>query len=254
MKRSIAIAGNMGSGKSTLVEFLHRTYGVAPFYEPNDENPYLVDFYKRHNFDSEYIYRNCPYKVADIGIVAILHRATKDLIELCRIASHLDPVETLQAELDRTASAIDALWSDDRRCFLSRDLVSGNMLDEITTATILPLFGDLGSDEQSAAMMTLLSEWLAETSFGLSSTHPSSARYEPQRYWRGPVWPHMNWIIARSAADHGKPAIAEKLRQNTIRCVQSAGFWEYFDADTGAGCGGDNFSWTAAVALYWLAS
>ncbi len=46
MKRSIAIAGNMGSGKSTLVDFLHRTYGVAPFYEPNDENPYLADFYK----------------------------------------------------------------------------------------------------------------------------------------------------------------------------------------------------------------
>ncbi len=46
MKRSIAIAGNMGSGKSTLVEFLSRTYGVTPFYEPNDENPYLKDFYK----------------------------------------------------------------------------------------------------------------------------------------------------------------------------------------------------------------
>ncbi len=46
MKRSIAIAGNMGSGKSTLVDFLVRTYGVVPFYEPNDENPYLADFYK----------------------------------------------------------------------------------------------------------------------------------------------------------------------------------------------------------------
>ena len=46
MKRSIAIAGNMGSGKSTLVDFLCRTYGVTPFYEPNDENPYLADFYR----------------------------------------------------------------------------------------------------------------------------------------------------------------------------------------------------------------
>jgi len=36
----------MGAGKSTLVDFLHRTYGVAPFYEPNDDNPYLADFYK----------------------------------------------------------------------------------------------------------------------------------------------------------------------------------------------------------------
>ncbi len=46
MKRSIAIAGNMGSGKSTLVEFLSKTYDVVPFYEPNDDNPYLADFYK----------------------------------------------------------------------------------------------------------------------------------------------------------------------------------------------------------------
>ena len=45
-KRTIAIAGNMGTGKSTLVDFLARTYGVMPFYEPNDENPYLADFYK----------------------------------------------------------------------------------------------------------------------------------------------------------------------------------------------------------------
>lgn len=36
----------MGSGKSTLVDFLARTYDVQPFYEPNDENPYLPDFYK----------------------------------------------------------------------------------------------------------------------------------------------------------------------------------------------------------------
>ena len=46
MRRSIAIAGNIGTGKSTLVEFLARTYDIQPFYEPNDDNPYLPDFYK----------------------------------------------------------------------------------------------------------------------------------------------------------------------------------------------------------------
>ena len=44
--KTIAIAGNIGSGKSSLVEFLTRTYGIEPFYEPNDENPYLPDFYE----------------------------------------------------------------------------------------------------------------------------------------------------------------------------------------------------------------
>jgi deoxyadenosine/deoxycytidine kinase len=47
--KTIAIAGNIGTGKSSLVEFLTRTYGIEPFYEPNDENPYLPDFYQDKN-------------------------------------------------------------------------------------------------------------------------------------------------------------------------------------------------------------
>lgn len=47
--KTIAIAGNIGTGKSSLVEFLTRTYGIQPFYEPNDENPYLPDFYQDMN-------------------------------------------------------------------------------------------------------------------------------------------------------------------------------------------------------------
>lgn len=55
-KKFIAVAGNMGSGKSTLVEFLHREFGFKPFYEPNVNNPYLKDFYadmKRWAFHSQ---------------------------------------------------------------------------------------------------------------------------------------------------------------------------------------------------------
>ena len=46
LKRSIAVAGNIGAGKSTMVEFLSRTYRIEPFYEPNEDNPYLPDFYQ----------------------------------------------------------------------------------------------------------------------------------------------------------------------------------------------------------------
>lgn len=42
----IAIAGNMGAGKSSLVDFLCKKLGHTPFFEPNDLNPYLDDFYK----------------------------------------------------------------------------------------------------------------------------------------------------------------------------------------------------------------
>jgi deoxyadenosine/deoxycytidine kinase len=43
--RCIAISGNIGTGKSTLVEFLTKHFSIEPLYEPNDENPYLKDFY-----------------------------------------------------------------------------------------------------------------------------------------------------------------------------------------------------------------
>ena len=45
-KRFIAIAGNIGAGKTELTRFLCRRYGIKPFYEPNEHNPYLADFYK----------------------------------------------------------------------------------------------------------------------------------------------------------------------------------------------------------------
>jgi len=45
-KRFIAVAGNIGVGKSTLVELLSKRLGWAPFFEPEGENPYLSDFYK----------------------------------------------------------------------------------------------------------------------------------------------------------------------------------------------------------------
>ena len=46
MKKFIAVAGNIGVGKSTLVEMLCVRLGWEPFYEPVTENPYLEDFYK----------------------------------------------------------------------------------------------------------------------------------------------------------------------------------------------------------------
>ena len=45
MRKFIAIAGNIGVGKSTLVSKLCERLESRPFYEPVSENPYLADFY-----------------------------------------------------------------------------------------------------------------------------------------------------------------------------------------------------------------
>ena len=46
MKKYIAVAGNIGVGKSTLVTMLSNQLDWQPFYEPVAENPYLADFYR----------------------------------------------------------------------------------------------------------------------------------------------------------------------------------------------------------------
>lgn len=54
--RFIAIAGNIGVGKSTLTAMLSDHFGWQPFFEANAENPYLEDFYvdmKRWSFHSQ---------------------------------------------------------------------------------------------------------------------------------------------------------------------------------------------------------
>lgn len=55
-KRFIAIAGNIGVGKSALTELLSQKLGWEPFYEAVAENPYLADFYQdmtRYAFHSQ---------------------------------------------------------------------------------------------------------------------------------------------------------------------------------------------------------
>ncbi len=46
MKKYVVLAGNIGVGKTTLVELMCKQLGWRPYFEPVTENPYLVDFYK----------------------------------------------------------------------------------------------------------------------------------------------------------------------------------------------------------------
>ena len=46
MKKFIAVAGNMGVGKSSLTELLSEYLCWEPFFEAVNDNPYLADFYK----------------------------------------------------------------------------------------------------------------------------------------------------------------------------------------------------------------
>ena len=61
----IAIAGNIGSGKTTLTRMLAKRYGWTPRFEPVDNNPYLADFYEdmaRWSFNLQIYFLNKRFK------------------------------------------------------------------------------------------------------------------------------------------------------------------------------------------------
>ncbi len=61
----IAIAGNIGSGKTTLTKLLAHRYGWKPRFEPVDNNPYLADFYAdmaRWSFNLQIYFLNKRFK------------------------------------------------------------------------------------------------------------------------------------------------------------------------------------------------
>jgi deoxyadenosine/deoxycytidine kinase len=61
----IAIAGNIGSGKTTLTKMLAKRYGWTPRFEPVDNNPYLDDFYhdmSRWSFNLQVYFLNKRFK------------------------------------------------------------------------------------------------------------------------------------------------------------------------------------------------
>ena len=61
----VAIAGNIGSGKTTLTKMLAAHYGWTPRFEPVDFNPYLADYYEdmeRWSFNLQIYFLNKRFK------------------------------------------------------------------------------------------------------------------------------------------------------------------------------------------------
>ena len=111
--------------------------------------------------------------------------------------------------------------------------------------------------EQAAAIM----DEAASERFGLPASTgvpvPSYDRtaddFDGNRYWRGPTWININWLLRRGMQVHGYEREADELRSAMLRLVGHNGHYEYFHPVTGEGIGAPEFSWTAALSLDLLA-
>jgi hypothetical protein len=228
----------------------HVDSSMRPTQEFYDRVVYLMDFNREVGFDPIRIAKESPYRVNDICIISILNRASLSLANLCeRVGLHEDAM-FLRARCAITARAIGQLWSEKLGQYVSRDVVTGELLEAPTHAGFLTWYGCLVEPARDAIQRSTLLDWLNETPYALPSTRSTYPSFEPARYWRGPIWQHLTALIAEGLDRCGHVDLAKRLHASMDSLFAKSGFYEYYHPITGAGLGGGSFSWTAATYLF----
>ena len=86
----------------------------------------------------------------------------------------------------------------------------------------------------------------------MPSHDPDDPRFDAKRYWRGPVWLVVNYMIADGLAAAGHGDVAQRITQSSLDLISESGFAEYYDPLTGEPLGGGRFTWTAAMVIEFL--
>jgi hypothetical protein len=191
------------------------------------------------------------FAVEDPGFNALLAASEQALAEIAGLVG-ADPLPHRERAAALGAALVDRLWDERAGMFLCRDLRSGALLPERGVTGLLPLL----LVSLPAEVAATLTATLAGPHFGLGTTTrlvPSHDLLSPQfdagRYWRGPAWFNINWLLERGLRAHGATAAADALAGEIVDAASRSGFAEYVDARTGSPHGARPFGWTAALAL-----
>lgn len=224
-----------------------------------DRYMHLIGLYRSWRWDAAALRERAPFQIQDVLFNAIAHRAESDLAALARELD--EPTEEIDAWREAMHAAFDArFWDAESRRYLDYDLRSGGPLREDSFVTLAPLFGGLPSRERAAGLVAdhlLDPDGFAPgtgaagvtTRYFLPTTSKSSPRFEPRRYWCGPIWVNVNWLVLQGLREYGFRAEADRVAADTLELVRRSGFAEYYDPRDGSACGARSFSWSAALTV-----
>jgi hypothetical protein len=241
-----------------LVRFVRRDTRYVPAAErPSDDDGLrmlaLARLARRHGFELARLPRDRSVLIEDLAFNAILAAANR---ALARLADDYDlelPSE-LQRAIAATDAALEELWDESAGQYYSRNATTGALIRIPSVATFVPLWSEVLSPPRAEALITLLTGAGFWPRFPVPSVPTDTAQFEPERYWKGPTWVNMNWIIIQGLRQTGATTVADQLVHHTLGLVRDRGFFEYFSPLVGTGFGAEEFSWTAALALELLDS
>lgn len=233
--------------------------GQRPSDEEYDRYLWLIEEMRRARYEQAEVLRTSSFHVADVFTTAIFVVASETLANLgVRLGQPADKVGELRYWADRSRAAVMASRDPATGLARDRDVRTGEWLEQETIAGFAPLLcGGLDVAAEDRLWSTLCGPgWAGHPGFRTAippSTTPASIRFEPRRYWRGPQWPVLSWLLGWSLERRGHAERAAGMRAEGLRLTADAAFGEYYEPFTGEPLGSRNQSWTAAVVLDWLA-
>jgi hypothetical protein len=222
---------------------------------------WLVESLKRACYDEAEIHRTHPFLAKDVLFSAIFVAAERDLARLGeRLGQDVASEAGTFGNLNSWRAVLQC-WDDREQLAFDLDLRAGEPIPARTVAGLAPLLIPKLGGRIADALVRRLSGSDFAGAPGLAfpvvpSTAPGAQGFNSRSYWRGPVWPIANWLLWRGLRQQGYRARADALRRANLALLAqpTAHFAEYFDPFTGEPLGSINQSWTAAVALDWLAT
>jgi hypothetical protein len=224
---------------------------VAPTLRPTradyDLYMYLVEQIAESRYDMAAYLPTAAFAVYDALFNAVWHRG---MCDLNRIAAALGrPPATSASVLEAFRTSYHAtLWHEPSCLFRDVDATAGVRIPVDTAAGLAAIYGGLVTGEQAVAMLARYRDRCPDCRM-IPSTPPDQAGFDPARYWRGPVWININWMIVRGLEDLGCPAEARALARDTLDVARLSGLHEYYHPRTAEGLGGSDFSWSAALVI-----
>lgn len=211
----------------------------------------LVQYGVKQGWDHGKITEGNPFQVADVGMSMILLRANRDLLHIAEFLGHDAEAGEIRQMIARSEAGIGWLWNEAKHSWCSRDLLTGQSSGHITSASFLSFYAGLTDPARDAAMLAHFHRIGSKVRYLMPSLDPEDPGFQMIRYWRGPVWAVVNFMIGTGLAEAGFDSEAQRIRRDTLTLIERTGFYEAYSPIDGSGSGGDDFSWTAAIWLAW---
>jgi glucosylglycerate hydrolase len=217
---------------------------------------WLIDQMRSVNYDDDLLPGVMDFRCGDIFLTAALALSSASL---ARLADSVGAGELAARERARASGAGAAVAASiDPATGLCRDYdcTLGRWVDVATIAGFSLLL--CGGEPDAVARQTALLQgetWAGNPALRYPlppSVSPDAPGFAPRAYWRGPVWPIMNWLLSETARGRGDAALAARLRAAGLDQLRDLAFGEYYEPVTGEQLGSRRQSWTAMAAIDWL--